>query len=481
MSENNEKGIFLRKKNTKPASGSAPTGPKKDVKKRWMLITGGFIALVVIASNIFKSPEQMITSKKEQPKVSVNPEDSGDRRLSAELGGRVNDVEVKSRDMAASLANKDKEIAELRDSISKMAAAQKPAAASEASGQALGSGSVPPPPIYKGPGAGATSGVLNPPSMPNTAGSSSAGTESLPNPGSAQAPISNVPSLTPPNISGESGQKGTLTYEPDKDGPQSKTETGGSSESKGVLATALSATTGGVTAKSSFVKNPLAGTLPVGSFAEISFLNGIDAATSTTAASDPMPVLLNITDNAILPGSARYKVKNCFLLGTGYGNMSSERVYVRTSRISCVDKKNKLLLTQEVQGYVVDSDNKLGMRGVVTDKQGAKLGKALLAGFANGLAGALGSAQNTVTTSSLTGGSTSSITGSAALKASGLAGAQAATAQLAEFYLKEAQNMFPVITIDAGRTATVVFTSSTPLIWTDGTSQYVQEIKPETK
>jgi conjugal transfer pilus assembly protein TraB len=232
-----------------------------------------------------------------------------------------------------------------------------------------------------------------------------------------------------------------------------------------------------VKAKVTYKKNPNSGLLPSGAFAPVALLNGLDAGTSSATQSNPMPVLMNIADHAQLPGAARYKLRNCFVLGTGHGDLSAERVYVRVSRLSCVDRSDRLVLSQEVAGYLVDSDGKLGLRGVVVDRQGSRLGKALLAGFAQGLSGALGQAQGTISTSVL--GTTNSIGGSEALRASGLSGAQAAASQLAQWYLKEAQSIFPVISVDAGRTGTVVFTNSASLTWGSGEAQFQKDVRPE--
>jgi conjugal transfer pilus assembly protein TraB len=225
-----------------------------------------------------------------------------------------------------------------------------------------------------------------------------------------------------------------------------------------------------------YKKNPYNGFLPAGAFASVVLLNGLDAGTSSATQANPMPVLMNITDQATLPGSARYMLKSCFVLGTGYGDLSAERVYVRFSRLSCLDKQDRLVLSADVAGYLVDSDGKIGLRGKVLDRQGAKLGKALLAGFAQGLSGALGQAQGVVTSTAA--GMTSAIGGDAALRASGLSGAQSAAQQLAQFYLKEAQGIFPVISIDTGRTATIVFTDNASLVWSTGDTQYVKDVRP---
>jgi conjugal transfer pilus assembly protein TraB len=157
--------------------------------------------------------------------------------------------------------------------------------------------------------------------------------------------------------------------------------------------------------------------------------------------------------------------------------LSSERVYFRLVRMSCVDKAERLILSSPVAGYIVDEDNKLGLRGEVVRRQGALLAKAALANFAQGLAGALGQAQAVSTVGPF--GATSSITGDAALRAAGLSGAQGAANQLAQFYLKEAQSIFPVISVDGGRRATVVFTEDAALEWGSSEAKFVREVKPE--
>jgi conjugal transfer pilus assembly protein TraB len=153
-------------------------------------------------------------------------------------------------------------------------------------------------------------------------------------------------------------------------------------------------------------------------------------------------------------------------------------VYIRLAKISCVDKQNNFVLSAPVQGYVVDSDGKLGLRGKLVDRQGAKLGKALLAGFAQGLAGAFGASQGTTSVSSLL-GATSSVSGGDALKQAGLSGAGTAANQLAQFYLQQAQAIFPVITINAGREATIVIQEGTSLAWNDESSLFVKNVTPQ--
>ena len=213
--------------------------------------------------------------------------------------------------------------------------------------------------------------------------------------------------------------------------------------------------------------NDKTGFLPAGSFTGATLLSGVEAMTGGTAQSQPQPILIRIDHNAILPNSAGYQIKGCHVLASVWGDMSSERVYGRLATLTCVDQYNKLVLSDEVEGNLVDSDGKNGIRGVLQDRQGAKLARSLLAGFATGMASAFGTAQGTATTALTAAGTTASTmsypTGEAALRAAGLSGAGEATKKLAEFYLKQAEATMPIIAVDAGRRVSILFTRSKSL------------------
>lgn len=468
-------GLFVKSKTAKAAGGapSAMPGKPKDVQKRWMYVGLGAIGLVVASTTIFgdkKSPiqqaEEAAKAKKPAVMVNVNPKGAEEAQFENKFGSDLARVQTTVEDLRKQAEAKDREIAKLKEEAEKKAAS--PAGAASSAMPTPPSGIVPPPsntldPLTP-PKAVAPPAPPIPPVLP-TAPRQSQGTPEVPPSMSAGA----MPSIPPttamqgadpmifdaPARAGRSGQALDASDPPTATGSR-----------------------GGVKARVDYRRNDNAGLLPAGAFAPVALLNGLDAGTSSATQSNPLPVLMNVTDQATLPGAAKYRLKNCFVLGTGYGDLSAERVYIRFSRLSCIDKADKLVLSQEVAGYVVDSDGKLGMRGMVTDRQGAKLGKAMIAGFAQGLAGALGSAQSTVSSNLTTGSTTSTINGGAALRASGLAGAQTAASQLAEFYLREAQSIFPVITVDAGRTGTIVFSGSTALNWGQGEGQYVQNVQP---
>lgn len=232
-----------------------------------------------------------------------------------------------------------------------------------------------------------------------------------------------------------------------------------------------------VGAHTRFKKNPMAGYIPAGSFAPAVLLTGIEAGTAQSSQSDPQPVLMRIERRAILPGFAHYRVQSCFALGAAHGSTSTERAYIRLARISCINKNKHLVIDSPLKGYVVDSDGMFGLRGKLVQRQGALLAKSLIAGFASGLSNALGRAQGTSFNSSFGAGTTFS--GNSALKGAAFGGGSKAADQLAQFYLKQAQAIFPVVVVKPRRKVTLVLTDGTSLKWSDYGSLYVKTTTPQ--
>lgn len=224
--------------------------------------------------------------------------------------------------------------------------------------------------------------------------------------------------------------------------------------------------------------NDRVGLLPAGSFSSATMISGVEAFTGGTAQSQPQPIVVRIDENAVLPNAAKYQIKGCHVLASVWGDMSSERVYGRLATLTCVDANNKLVLSEEVEGNLIDSDGKNGIRGTLQDRQGAKLARSLLAGFAQGMASAFGSGQGVVTNSVF--GATQSLTASDVANSAGYKGASTAANTLANFYLKQAEATMPVIAVDAGRRISVLFTKSQALKF-ETTSAYKAKPKKSIK
>lgn len=195
--------------------------------------------------------------------------------------------------------------------------------------------------------------------------------------------------------------------------------------------------------------------LPV-SFTRGILLGGLDAPTGGQSQANPHPVLIRLSDNSVLPNQFRGEYRECFVIAAGYGDISSERAYLRTENLSCVRSDGDTLEVR-IQGSVYGEDGKVGMRGRLVTKQGQMLANALLAGVVSGIGQGLSTANTTYSTSAL--GTIASADSNADAYRAGLGhGVGKALDRLAQYYIKLAENTFPVIEVDAGRQIDVVIT-----------------------
>ena len=195
--------------------------------------------------------------------------------------------------------------------------------------------------------------------------------------------------------------------------------------------------------------------MPSGSFTRAVLLGGLDAPTGGQSQKNPQPVLMRLTDNAILPNRFRFRVKECFVVGAGYGDLSSERAYIRTETLSCVTHAGQAI-DIPIKGYVAGEDGKAGMRGRLVSKQGQLLANALTAGIASGIGHAFQQSATSVSVSPL--GSTATVNQGEQFTAGIGTGVGRALDRLAQYYITLAEKVFPVIEVDAGRMVDVVIT-----------------------
>jgi conjugal transfer pilus assembly protein TraB len=195
--------------------------------------------------------------------------------------------------------------------------------------------------------------------------------------------------------------------------------------------------------------------LPSGMFGQAIVLSGLDAPTGGQAQSNPHPVLLQLRDLAILPNRYRYDWKSCTVTGAGYGDISSERAYIRTESLSCVSKDGRVL-DVPLKGYIAGEDGKAGMRGRLISKQGQALANGLLAGVVSGIGSGLEKSSTIVSTSPL--GSTSTPKPGSEYQAGIGQGVARSLDRLSNYYIQLAEKMFPIIEVDAGRVVDVVLT-----------------------
>jgi conjugal transfer pilus assembly protein TraB len=195
--------------------------------------------------------------------------------------------------------------------------------------------------------------------------------------------------------------------------------------------------------------------LPAGTFVRASLLNGLDAPTGGQAQQNPHPVLLRLEDNAQLPNAVRANLKGCFVTGSGHGDLSAERAYIRLDRLTCVDDSGGAI-DVAVRGYVSGEDGKTGVRGRLITKSGQVIANALFTGVLAGFGEALRQSSTTTTTAPVTGAQTQTINN--ALEYGVGTGTAKAMDRISQYYIKLADKLFPIVEVDGGRVVDIVLT-----------------------
>lgn len=204
--------------------------------------------------------------------------------------------------------------------------------------------------------------------------------------------------------------------------------------------------------------------LPAGSIFSGTLITGLDVSCGKSSKKDPFPVLLRIKKEAILPNMYRADVRECFLIAAGWGDLGSERAYLRGERLSCIREDGKAI-ESKIDMYAVGEDGKAGVRGRLVSKTGALLSRALMAGFMQGFSQVFTKQPVAVIATGQPGQTApfQNMLSKNAMESAGLQGAGSALERLSKYYIDMAKDIFPVIEIDAGRAIDFVMISGKKL------------------
>ena len=198
--------------------------------------------------------------------------------------------------------------------------------------------------------------------------------------------------------------------------------------------------------------------LQTGAFSTAVLLSGMDAPTGGQAMSNPVPVLLRLMDAGQLPNFWNSDVDNCHVTGAAHGDISSERAHIRLETLTCV-LVNGDIIEERVQGYVAGEDGKAGLRGRLVSKQGSMIAKSLLAGIASGMGSSISQQYQQVSTSAL--GNVTTIDPNKTVQAGLATGTGNALEKIADYYIARANEMYPIIEVDANRIGEIILLGGT--------------------
>lgn len=201
--------------------------------------------------------------------------------------------------------------------------------------------------------------------------------------------------------------------------------------------------------------------LPAGSIVSGTLITGLDAPTSNSAKSNPHPALVRIKTESILPNRYRADLRECFMIVSGYGDMSSERAYLRTEVLSCINNDGEAMEVR-LESFAVGEDGKAGVRGRLVTKTGQLLAKSTMAAFLSAASEVFGSSPiPTISTSPSATMPFQQALSDDAVQSAAMKGTGKAMERIADYYLNMADQIFPILEIDAGREIDLILNTGT--------------------
>lgn len=202
--------------------------------------------------------------------------------------------------------------------------------------------------------------------------------------------------------------------------------------------------------------------IPAGTMIEAATLNGLRASTSVSSMSNPDEILIQLTDYGILPNNFRNNLKDCVIVADAYGDLSSETVKIRTSKLSCIEKETGESIETDLVGMVVGQDGYSGIKGTIVSIDQKYLANASIFGVMSGLAG-IGIKEDSATYNPFTigTGAVQPMSDKQRVTNNLLQGGSNSLDKLSDYYIAHAERIQPVIEIDRGHPVTVAVLKGT--------------------
>lgn len=198
--------------------------------------------------------------------------------------------------------------------------------------------------------------------------------------------------------------------------------------------------------------------IPETSYVSGYLLGGLAVSTSlNTPDENASPVVIRLTKRGNLPKNFNVDIATCRILGSSYGDLSSERAVIRLEKMVCIDPSTELVTTSNIAGTVHGPDGMNGIKGKVVATSSKHIKNALIGGVISGLSQS-SKGQDGMTITSL-GAITNQKKGFQDMVTGGASsGVASAGEKIANYYLRMAESMSPILTIPGGVKIDVIFT-----------------------
>ena len=194
--------------------------------------------------------------------------------------------------------------------------------------------------------------------------------------------------------------------------------------------------------------------VPSGTFVRAVILGGADADASVNGQSKNNGVMLfKLLQPGTLPNGKRSHLQGCFVTGSSYGDISSERAYVVLDKLSCAEE-GKPIIDKTVTGWAFFG-GKVGIKGRPLMRDNKVMQWAGISGAMSGIAAAAQYSQSIQSISAL--GSATTVPSGNIAPYAAYGGASKAADTLSQYYVKRAEQYHPVIQVGSGNLVTIVF------------------------
>lgn len=196
--------------------------------------------------------------------------------------------------------------------------------------------------------------------------------------------------------------------------------------------------------------------VPAGTYVSGILTSGVVASTSTEAQGNPMPIMVRLVGRGTLPRGFKSDLKDAVLMGSCYGDLSSERALCRLHKLSLTERNGEIF-ESSVEGWIMGEDGRPGLKGDVVDRAGKVAREALAAGILSGMAGFFQQQASSSYSPATLVSPQKRLEAGDVLKGGAASGAGNALEKLADFSIRRAEQMQPVILVASGRRVDIVF------------------------
>jgi len=199
-------------------------------------------------------------------------------------------------------------------------------------------------------------------------------------------------------------------------------------------------------------------------FTQAYMITGAYAPAFQEGSMEPLPVLFETEGDILMANNVSGNIEKCFLLGSAKGNMNSQTADIKLVSISCLINGGKARIEGSISGWVIGENGTPGLQGEMLHKNGAWLARTFVSGFFETFSQALSGGQTKQINFGGTDTNTNSTTGTTGttdavnsnLLYAGASGISNVFSKLGDYYIKMAEQIFPVIEVKGGRTVNIL-------------------------